>query len=151
MRKHCTAFGAIGTIPEIPGILVFLEGHVGVYIGDGYVIEAKGHKYGVVKTKLKERPWLYWGKCEWIDYTESVKKVTTRLPLLKKGMKGLESIKTLQRQLNVLGFKDSKGSELVIDGSFGPATDYAVRALQKANNLTVDGQVGQETWPVVVG
>lgn len=68
LRDLCKKHGKIKTIPEIPGVLVFLPGHVGVYIGGGYVIEARGHKYGVVKTKLNDRPWTSWGLCPWIDY-----------------------------------------------------------------------------------
>lgn len=67
MRKRCDAQD-IGTLPEEPGVLVFYAGHVGVYIGGGEVIEARGHSYGVVKTKLKDRPWKWWGRCPYIEY-----------------------------------------------------------------------------------
>lgn len=70
MRSRCTEKGSIGTMPDIPGVLVFSEGHVGIYIGNGYVIEARGHEYGVVKTALKSRPWKWWGKCPFITYDE---------------------------------------------------------------------------------
>lgn len=36
-----------------------------------------------------------------------------------------------------------------IDGSFGPATDKAVKAFQKANNCDVDGIVGKQTWEAI--
>lgn len=70
MRSKCIIKGGIGTIPDIPGVLVFMPGHVGVYIGGGKVIEARGHQYGVVCTELKKRPWLHWGKCPWISYSD---------------------------------------------------------------------------------
>ena len=68
MRGACREKGDIKTMPDIPGVLVFMSGHVGVYIGNGDVIEARGHEYGVVKTKLSGRPWKWWGKCPFITY-----------------------------------------------------------------------------------
>lgn len=70
MRSNCSERGAISTMPDIPGVLVFMSGHVGVYIGNGEVIEARGHEYGVVKTKLALRPWKWWGKCPYIEYLD---------------------------------------------------------------------------------
>ena len=84
MRSKCTKKGSIDSIPEVPGVLVFFDGHVGVYIGDGYVIEARGHKYGVVKTKLKDRGWTSWGYCPYITYTEANKETTTTTTTKKK-------------------------------------------------------------------
>ena len=71
MRDACTTKGVIATIPEVPGVLVFMNNHVGVYIGNGEVIEARGHAYGVVKTKLKSRAWTSWGYCPYITYEEA--------------------------------------------------------------------------------
>ncbi len=73
MLKKCTESGPISTLPELPGVLVFMSQHVGVYIGGGYVIEARGHAFGVVKTKLSGRGWTRWGKCPWITYTSADK------------------------------------------------------------------------------
>jgi peptidoglycan hydrolase-like protein with peptidoglycan-binding domain len=39
---------------------------------------------------------------------------------------------------------------LVADGVFGPQTEAAVRAFQAEHSLTVDGEVGNETWPELV-
>lgn len=63
-----------------PGTLVFKgsdknKTHVGVFIGDDQVIEAKGHQYGVVKTKFSTGGWKYWAECHFIDYVEDVKPV----------------------------------------------------------------------------
>ena len=60
--------GTIDTIPEKPGIAVWHSGHIGVYIGGGYVIEAMGTKYGVVKTALSDRSWTHWLEIPYIDY-----------------------------------------------------------------------------------
>lgn len=73
MLKKCKQRGRIHTMPEIPGVLVFMPGHVGIYCGDGKVVEARGFHYGVVETKLNERPWENWGKCPWIKYPESMR------------------------------------------------------------------------------
>lgn len=83
MLKKCTESGSISTLPELPGVLVFMSRHVGVYIGSGNVIEARGHAYGVVKTKLAGRGWTRWGKCPWITYSSTDKpssSVKTTIP-----------------------------------------------------------------------
>lgn len=49
MLSVCKEKGKIATMPDVPGVLVFMSGHVGVYIGGGEVIEARGHEYGVIK------------------------------------------------------------------------------------------------------
>lgn len=73
MYAKCTEKGNISEIPEIPGLLVFKPGHIGVYIGSGKVVEARGHAYGVVETNLYERGWTNWGKCAFISYkTETI-------------------------------------------------------------------------------
>ncbi len=73
MLKRCKEQGKIGTLPEIPGVLVFMKGHVGIYVGKGKVIEARGFNYGVVETLLSERKWTSWGKCPWIQYPTDAK------------------------------------------------------------------------------
>lgn len=61
--------------PILPGTLVFLQGseekihHVGVYVGEGIVIEAKGTQSGVVTSGLEK--WDHWGECKLIDYTNA--------------------------------------------------------------------------------
>uniref|UniRef100_A0AAU8B5C7 NlpC/P60 domain-containing protein n=1 Tax=Dulem virus 39 TaxID=3145757 RepID=A0AAU8B5C7_9CAUD len=60
--------GEISTMPEIPGLCVHYDGHMGVYVGNGEVIEARGFDYGVVRTTLKERNWTSWFKIDGIEY-----------------------------------------------------------------------------------
>lgn len=75
IKKGCTITGDIKDIPNIPGLLVHYPGHIGIYIGNGEVIEARGHDYGVVLTKLKERPWVDYGVCQWVKYDTQKKTV----------------------------------------------------------------------------
>ena len=60
--------GPIDTIPETPGLLVYAKGHIGVYVGDGWVVEAISHDGGVVKTRLADRTWTDWLECPYIQY-----------------------------------------------------------------------------------
>jgi hypothetical protein len=55
-------------------------------------------------------------------------------------------VSQLQQRLNQLGFKDAQGRALAVDGDFGPNTLHAVRGLQRAAGVTVDGIVGPETY-----
>lgn len=66
--------GSMATMPEIPGILVHAPGHIGIYIGGGYAIEAMGTKYGVVKTAVASRNWTGWCKNPYINYIEETEK-----------------------------------------------------------------------------
>ena len=86
MLKVCKTKGKIETIPEVVGVLVFFNGHVGVYEGNGNVIEARGHDYGVVRTKLSSRPWTDWGYCPYITYNTTTTTTTTTVTTPKKSV-----------------------------------------------------------------
>ena len=70
--------------PLLPGTLVFLQGseakihHVGVYVGDGVVIEAKGTQSGVVTSGLDK--WDHWGQLKTVDYTDAADDYTPETP-----------------------------------------------------------------------
>ena len=68
MYYNAKESGPISTMPDIPGLAVWHEGHIGVYIGGGQVIEAMGTKNGVVKTELAKRNWTHWLKIPYINY-----------------------------------------------------------------------------------
>jgi hypothetical protein len=59
--------GSMSTLPEIPGVLVFMKGHVGVYIGGGRVVEAYGFK-NVANRPISAQKWTRWGRCPWVRY-----------------------------------------------------------------------------------
>lgn len=85
-------------------------------------------------------------------YTEANNAVTVSvaLPQLSKGSKGNE-VKTLQRLLLAIGYKmTNNGKSYSVDGSFGQATDNAVRSFQKDKGLEVDGYVGKATWEALL-
>ena len=68
MYYAATESGPISTIPEIPGLAVWKAGHIGIYIGSGYVIEASGTSTGVIKTRLAQRSFTHWLKIPYIQY-----------------------------------------------------------------------------------
>lgn len=68
MYYAATEKGMINTIPEIPGLAVWQNGHIGIYIGNGKVIEAMGTQYGVVQTELQNGSWTHWLKIPYISY-----------------------------------------------------------------------------------
>ena len=71
MLALCTEKGNIDSLPEMEGLLVHRDGHVGVYIGNGRVVEARGIDFGVVETNLSERGWRQWGKLPGVTYVLS--------------------------------------------------------------------------------
>lgn len=86
--------------------------------------------------------------------------VVSKLDYLKLGSsdKGTPGwpVRACQSLLDVAGYFPDLPDELakdhrkrVCDGEFGPATEAAVRAIQKDRHLTVDGEVGPATWYVL--
>lgn len=70
MYENATEKGTIDTIPEIPGLAVWKEGHIGVYIGEGKVVEAYGTTSGVIRSELANGGWTHWLKIPYITYLE---------------------------------------------------------------------------------
>lgn len=66
--------GTIDTIPEIPGLAVWHKGHIGVYIGNGEVIQAANTRRGVILTKIGDTAWTHWLKVPYIKYIEESEK-----------------------------------------------------------------------------
>lgn len=153
-----------GTIPaqyRAPGAAVFIHSasagyitHVGFLAepvngakpaGDWWVVEARGVMYGVVKTKLSERPWNRWGlMTKYFDYetaSEDGGGFALGDRLLKNGCEGAD-VREMQEALISLGYDCGRWGA---DGDFGDATEMAVRAFQKDKRLTVDGDYGPIT------
>jgi peptidoglycan hydrolase-like protein with peptidoglycan-binding domain len=59
--------------------------------------------------------------------------------LLRRGDRGRD-VMTWQAQMS------KRGSDLEVDGVFGPRTEQACRAFQAQQKIGVDGVIGQQTW-----
>lgn len=76
--------------------------------------------------------------------TSPTEAIVNALPTLRMGSTGTP-VRRAQALLNVAG------QRLTEDGDFGPATDAAVRTVQRAHGLAVDGVIGTgQTWPLLV-
>lgn len=156
-KKKGMDWGAISTLPEIVGLALFTDGHIGYYVGGGYAVEWRGFNYGCVKTKVKDRTWKNWAKLPFIDYgegtsvqpapTATVTTYTLGSRSLKKGSLGTD-VKTLQELLNQLAIVTPA---LEVDGDFGSKTEAAVKAFQKKAGIKQDGIYGDETHKVLMG
>ena len=119
----------IDSIPDVPGIIVHKTGHVGVYVGNGEVVEARGFDYGVVKTKLKERPWE-----DWFYLPESVLNygTTTADPLPKPEKPGEEG------EISYFMYTVVSGDRLWNISKRFYGTGYKFRIIQTDNGLKND-------------
>lgn len=140
--------GEVSTLTSIrPGTAVFQRResdnnrhHIGLYIGGGKCIEAKGTYYGVVESTLGQ--WAEWGELADVDYSGvAYEAYAMPKPTLRKGDKG-DAVKYLQELLNA----EYPNEVIAVDGIFGSGTQAAVRAYQHDHGLNPDGIVGALTW-----
>ena len=144
MIKLCSETGKIGTIPDEPGLVVWKDGHIGVYIGNGYTVEMRGFAYDCVKRKVTAGPWTKWGRLP-----KSMISYDTEKPepdnALKVGDTG-DAVKELQEDLLSLGYALPKYGA---DGDFGSETEKAVKRFQSDFNLAVTGVADAETMAAI--
>lgn len=157
--KKCTDVSADFTCVE-PGELVWLSGHVGVYIGDGLAVEctpnwADGVQITACNCKkegYETRTWTKHGRLPYISYDAySLARLRQEVGLVLEG----EAMPTLstaenrvhilvclaQKRLNSLGFGAGEA-----DGVFGPKTEAAVTAYQQFRGCAVTGKLDEATW-----
>jgi hypothetical protein len=176
--NKCKVKGDISTMPEIPGLAVWTKtgGHIGLYVGNGEVIELRGFSYGCQRNKLNKRAFSTWGLYPYVEYTaeqaslaaqaangtktdNSPQKAETAQKTENKAESVVYNMKTLRvgntgTQVKVLQWLLNHTTDYtsgVVDGIFGTKTLAAVRQFQQANGLTVDGIVGKKTWEKLLG
>lgn len=134
--------------PMYPGDPVFLRKttggeinrhHIGYYVGNDTVIEAKGTQAGVVTSPLSK--WHETARWLNVEYENGV--IYMNHPILRRGSSG-DAVVELQNLLNGYGYG------LNPDGKFGAKTEEAVKDYQRKNGLVADGIVGDATWSMLL-
>lgn len=128
--------------------------HVGIYVGNGKVVESKGRAYGVVETDINDYAWNMYGRINKLTpFTEPISEPQPEpepepeypdapLPVAvcKPALRG-EGYKALQRAYNLLGYKDADGCLLVEDGVCGKKTRQAADSFIAFNLGAVSADV----------
>jgi len=129
--KSSTAFAnesklqPINTISLAPvGAAVWRKGHIGVYIGNGEIIEARDSAHGTVRTKVGQRDFTHWFRLNDIEYIEEDSEMVEKGTVIVNGKEeivdmirkdGVTYIKT-RDIANILGLKvGNKGSVPTLD------------------------------------
>lgn len=130
--------------------------HVGIVetVSGGKITIIEGNYANSVKRRTLEVNGKYIRGYGVPKYDTEDKPATTKqgvcsveIKVLKKGAKGA-AVKAMQ--ILLIGYGYSCGSKGV-DGSFGAATDKALRAYQKSRGLEPDGSCGSKTWTSLLG
>ena len=135
-----------------PGTAVFVwngsrYSHVGLYVGDGIVIEAMGTVNGVTTSKVGSGKWTHWGELKGVDYANAASEpVKPYYPTIREGSRG-DYVREAQEILRARGYSIGSSG---IDGKFGPATKKAIMAFQKDHGLDPDGVIGPKTWAKLI-
>ena len=113
--------------------------------GKGVVTTTYGSWCAQAVTKFQERNGLkQTGKCDKTTYDKLMSDKATAYTMKKDDK--LDIVRTVQEALVKKGYLKDKA-----DGVCGDKTIEAVKAFQKANNLTADGQAGTKTLQLLLG
>ena len=139
------AWGEISTLPNLRGLALHRDGHMGFTVGDGYAVEWRGFRYGCVKTKIARRDWTHWCKLPFLTYPASEpppqEEFALGARLLRRGMRGKDVVLLQQALLDLQYSLPRFGA----DGDFGGETEQTLIRFQKARRLSPDGVYGEST------
>ncbi len=73
MLDTSTESGSISSIPNVHGLGLYQPGHVGVYVGNGYEVDARSDYDGICYEKLSDSymGWTHWFKLAAVTYIEN--------------------------------------------------------------------------------
>lgn len=143
----------------LPGEVLHIPGHAGIYLGDGLCAECTYRwKDGVQITAVanlgnnkkvaNSRTWNEHGKLQWIEYkAKKDLQYSVILDIVRKGSEGA-SVLLAQKLLNSeLG----EGYELTENGVCYNGMVAEIKDYQKRHGLEVDGVIGTKTWTALLG
>lgn len=136
-------WGEISSLPDLPGIALWKDGHVGYTVGNGMAVEWRSFSYGCVKTKISARNWKSWYLLPFIDYGEDADFTRS----LKRGMTGAD-VKKMQTLLMQAGYALPLYGA---DGDFGKETEEALKHFQADNGLRNDGVYSEASRRALTG
>ena len=116
--------------------------HIGLYIGNGTVIEAASTQKGVITSAITDKKWVEWGELKAVSYEGGDEPTPVEKPILRRGDSG-PFVKLAQQDLLDKGYSLGKYGA---DGKFGAVTEDAVKRFQQNNGLTSDGVINSATW-----
>ena len=139
--------GTIDTIPDDVLVCLFVHKNGKMqHTGFGYKGATCECSSGVQYFAKRKSKWTHWAIPKGI--TDKAPDIDPdRKPTLRRGDKG-EYVTLAQTELVQHGYDIGKCG---IDGSFGAATEKAVRQFQKDYGLVSDGIIGQKTWDALLG
>ena len=106
--------GLLSTMPEIKGLILWMKGHVGIYIGNGEFIECAGCPVGMRKGTIKNgvitsgSQFTHWFKDNWITYIEEDKDIDVNEALkILKEKSVLNTTEYWENAVNVVKYLDT--------------------------------------------
>ncbi len=164
----------------IPGEMLYMPGHCGIYIGGGLAVEcspAWENKVQITACNCDipgyhRRDWKKHGRLPWVEYQTNYRPtvmewqkaaIADGFAFPKYGADGIwgsecESVAKRAIVKRRLFYTHKNLTKIVqkvvrvtVDGKCGKDTRAAIIAYQKANDLAADGEAGINTWKKMLG